>query len=212
MRKIHIVTALSRLNLIEKLISHYKEMNIIWHPILLYDEYLLIDKFILENNSWIIPYIIFELSNNENSFRIGYLKKNLFIENNLHVDEDYYWILDDDDMVEKETVDYIRNLDDDVIFISLKRGDNIPDGVPPLRRYPIFQLIASPENIYIGNVSQQQYIVKGKIFKMLKFDIDNHAADGVVAVWLKSNFAVRYEPQLYALFNYFEKGRWNINK
>jgi hypothetical protein len=204
-KNIHIVTAFSRFYLLDKLIQYYEPMNIIWHPIVFASEE--IGSF---NKSWIEPLVIPDSERKFNGvFDVGYYKKNFFIQTVDINPDDYYCILDDDDGIEANVFEEIKNMDDDIIFISLKRGYNIPKDTIPERRYDISTLIAAPENVEIGKIGQQQYIVKGKIFKLLYFNEHDHCADGYAAIWLKENYSVKYEKNLYALFNYFEPGRWN---
>lgn len=207
MKKIHIVTALSRLNLVSSLIKHYRGMDIIWHPVMFMDESVKVDRTIYDYN-WIQPHIIHSTFE-PNMFTNGYRKKNAFIDEFFIANEDYYCILDDDDMVEEATINAVKFMDDDVIFVSMKRGHHIPSNVPKERQYPISTLEARADNVGLGRIGQQQYIVKGKIFKKLNFDINSHCADGLMAIWLRENYEITYQPQLYVLFNYFEEGRWN---
>lgn len=207
MKNIHIVTALSRLNLVHTLIEYYQEMDIIWHPVMFIDESVRVDRIIYELN-WIQPHVLHSTFN-PNMYTNGYIKKNAFIKEYPIINNDYYFILDDDDMIESEAVNKIKYMDDDVIFISMKRGHQIPQGLPAARQYPISMLEAKQENVRLGCISQQQYVVKGKVFKKLDFDVNDHCADGAMAVWLRDHYEVTYQPQLYALFNYFEEGRWN---
>ena len=209
MKNIHVVTALSRLNLVHTLIEHYARLDVVWHPVMFIDESVKVDRIIYELD-WIQPHVMHQTFE-PNVSKNGYMKKNAFIKDFPIINNDYYCILDDDDMVEKETIDKIRYMDEDVIFISMKRGHQVPAGLPEIRRYPISTLEAKVENVGLGRIGQQQYFVKGKIFKKLCFDVNDHCADGQMAIWLKEHYEIEYQPQLYALFNYFEEGRWNKN-
>lgn len=200
---IHVVTAFRRFHLLDTLIKHYEPMGVIWHPITFNNETVS-----YPDKKWIEPFVIPYNENVKNFIDIGYHKKNEFIQQAKIIDDDYYIILDDDDMIESGVFDKIKTMNNDVIFISLKRGDKIPENAIPIRRYPTDTLIAHPDNIVLGGVSQQQYIVKGAIFKKVSLDVNDHYADGRIAMWLKENYTVSYEPDLYALFNYFEPGRW----
>ena len=208
---LHVVTAFGRVHLLETLIEHYEPMNIIWHPVIFDNETQDIKwpSKSWASKSWVRPYVIPFDEGVKNFIDIGYHKKNAFIQSGLVVDDDYYCILDDDDMVEEGVFEKIKTMGDDAIFISLKRGDNIPDNVSPIRRYPTNTLVATPDNVVLGSISQQQYIVKGHIFKQIRLDVNDHYSDGKSAIWIKDHYPVRYEPDLYALFNYFEPGRWD---
>jgi hypothetical protein len=100
-------------------------------------------------------------------------------------------------------------MDDDIIIISMKRGHNVPKDLPPFRRYPTYTLFAKPENIKLGEISAQQLFVKGNIFKTHYHNEESHCWDGEIAVHHKeSGEQIAYRPDLYALFNYSEPGRW----
>lgn len=51
--------------------------------------------------------------------------------------------------------------------------------------------------------------MKGSVLKTIRFDETLPAvADGLLAEYLKSRFPIRYEPKLFALFNFYEPERW----
>lgn len=76
--------------------------------------------------------------------------------------------------------------------------------------YPTSTLVACPENVRVCSISTQQSFVKGKIFRGHLFDDEYHYSDGLMAVHHKNDGEqIRYEPDLYALFNYYEPGRWD---
>ena len=135
----------------------------------------------------------------------AYEKANNFIKKGNIKDEDYYCFLCDDDNYE---VGFFDNLPDaDVIFVSMKRGDNVVgQGVS---RHPTNTLIAAPENIKLMNVGFEQFIVKGRVLKQMKFTMGTPYADGMMAMWLKENFKCVYEPNRFVLFNRLEKGRYS---
>jgi hypothetical protein len=196
------------MHLLDELIGYYEPMGVTWHPVLFKDE-----NVVTFDKPWIEPFI---LDHSQDGFEgfidKGYHKKNEFIRLADIEDEDYYCILDDDDMAELGVFTKIAQMDDDCVVVSMKRGFHTPADVAPARRYPTTTLIAAPENMQVGDVSGQQYITKGRIFRQLHFQENYHCADGAVAVWLKERFQIRYEPDLYVLFNYFEKERWATRK
>jgi hypothetical protein len=186
------------------LIKAYRSMNILWHPIMLQNEKT---DF---NESWILPLIIPMKSKDCSVLMPGNFKRNWFIENEEIIDEDYYVTVDDDDMYEVGVFDAIKQMNDDIVIISLKRGDFQPVGVSEIRKYPTTTLYAHPDNVIIGSISAQQSFVKGKIFKEHLFNEFNHCWDGEIAIHHKeSGEQIRYEPGFYALFNYYEPGRWD---
>jgi len=205
--QVHLITPFYRLDLKEKLVSTYLPMNIIWYPIMFQDEKT---EF---NESWIIPHIISSHSKDCKALIPGNFKRNLFIKNCEIIDNDYYVTVDDDDAYEAGVFDKIKRMDNDIIIISMKRGYNIPRSVIPSRRYPTNTLIAAPEAVNIGSISGQQLFVKGRIFKKHLFDENSLCWDGEMAIHHKeSGEQIRYEPNLYALFNFFEAERWEERK
>ena len=204
MKTVHIVTAFSRLHLKDTLIKHYVPMNIIWHPVLFEEEATEVSW----QESWIKPLVVPSHGKVHGIADVGYRKKNAFIQNYPIVDDDYYCIMDDDDGIEPGAFDKIRAMEDDVIIISLKRGYHVPKDAVLERQYGTTVLIAIPENVTVGRIGQSQYIVKGWVFRQMRFQ-EEHCADGMVAEWLKENFRIRYEPTIFGWFNYFEPGRWD---
>ena len=204
MKNIHLIMPFSRHHLKETLENAYRPMDIMWHPILFEDE----ARVSVFNEPWIEPVIIPEPAPPPDFISVGALKINHFIKTSLMINEDYYCIPSDDDMYQTGVFDRVKEFDDDVVIISMKRGHNIPEGVPQEKRYPTCPLLAHPDNVREGMISGEQYFVKGRIFKRLKFEpVQN--SDGQVAEYLKANYKIRYEPYLYAMFNYYEPGRWN---
>lgn len=213
MKQVHAITAMSRFDLLDTLVEHYGPMDIVWHPVMFESEANLSDW--PPGKAWIQPLVIPNVDEfaelvgrGEKRFPIGHYKKNAFVKSDDINNDDYYWFLDDDDMIEASTVSAIKEMDDDVIFISMKRGHHVPADVTTERAYPTWPLIAAPENVKVGLIGQQQYICKGEVLKQIHYDEQIHHSDGLVAIWLKENFPIRYEKNLYVLFNYFEPGRW----
>lgn len=134
-------------------------------------------------------------------------KINKFVAEHEFIDDDYYMILMDDDALPPDFYNDIRHYDQDVIVFSMKRGDNIPEGLDAFRAHPTFTLIASRDNMKVGHVGLQQIMMRGRIFKNLKCE-DVYYADGLAAERLKDE-NVKYVPDIYILFNYLEPGRWD---
>jgi glycosyltransferase involved in cell wall biosynthesis len=134
----------------------------------------------------------------------AYKKANSFINTQVIDDDDYFCFLCDDDAYETGIFDNLP--DADVIFVSMKRGDVVCGS--SISRHPTNTLVAKPENIKLCQVGFEQYIVKGKVFKKMRFNTTFYCSDGEMAIWLKNNFDCIYEPQRYVLFNYLEPGRY----
>lgn len=205
MKQIHLIMPFMRHNFKGKLIEAYRPMGIIWHPIMFRDE-----ATDFPNEPWIVPYVPFIDSKEYAVLMPGNFKRNRFIFTQEIVDDDYYVTVDDDDMYEAGVFDKIKQMDDDIVIISMKRGHFMPIGVSEVRKYPTTTLYAHSDNVQIGSISAQQSFVKGKIFKAHLFNEDSHQWDGEIAVHHKgSGEQIRYEPDLFALFNYYEPGRWD---
>ena len=203
MNQIHLIIPFRRNENAEKLIEGYRPMDIAMHPLMFQDEAIEFDE------SWIFPMIIPMEHKDCKVFFPGCFKRNWFIQNEEIIDDDYYVTADDDDFYEAGVFRKIKELDDDIVIVSMKRGNFIPEGLPVIRRHGINTLYAYPYNVRIGHISAQQSFVKGRLFKRHRHDEELPYWDGVMALYYKNTGEqIRYEPDLYALFNYFEPGRW----
>lgn len=201
---IHLVIPFYRQENKNSLIELYRPMRAILHPIMFEDENT------EWNESWIDPVVIPMKSSAVKGVVISNFKRNWFIKNCPINDNDYYVTVDDDDSYESNVFDEIKKHDDDIVIISMKRGNHIPQGVNPLRKYCTNTLEAAPENVQIGEISGQQSFVKGHIFKAHLFDEQSGTWDGEMAEHHKeSGEQITYRSDLYAKFNYFEPGRWD---
>jgi hypothetical protein len=172
-----------------------RDKNIIWHPIFY-------ENPIEFNEDWIKPYCIGKTYLEVND---PYLKFNFFIRNEEIVDEDVYCFLCDDDWYEDNVLDTIAQYNEDVIFISMKRGhnDTMTHGSSTLITF---------DGVRAGSIGLEQMFIKGRILKEVVFGqtVADGMADGVLAEKLQREQRVLHLPDIYALFNYLEKGRWNI--
>lgn len=204
-KTVHIIIPFSRPENKDKLIEAYRPMNVILHLLMFDNE--LTD---FPDEPWIKPLMIPMSSDECNVLMPGTFKRNKFIKGCGIIDDDYYVTADDDDMYEPNVFDEIRKMDDDIVIISMKRGHRMPKGVKPPRDYPTDTLFAAPENVSLGEISAQQSFVKGKIFKEHLHNEAFHCWDGELAVHHKeSGEQIAYRPDLFALFNYYEPGRWD---
>ena len=199
MNNIHLITLFSRHYLFTELLSRYLPMRVIWHLLRFESEKPFPD---ISNHPWIIPMII------PDQYKINHMLpiNNYFILNGNIVDDDYYIFSPDDDMYEPGVMRKIRGLQDPVVVISMKRGHHVPSGCVP---HPTDTLIACPENMRIGRIGGEQIFVKGKVFKAHRFREDVYEADGYMALEYAANYPIRFEPDLYVLFNYYQEGRWD---
>ena len=204
MKQVHLVVPYMREQNKDILLDAYRPMNVILHPIMFEDEPI---EF---RESWIFPCVI-PMSKKQDfgTMEVQNVKRNWFIEHEPIIDDDYYVAVDDDDMYESGVFDEIKKMDDDIVIISMKRGNQTPKNVTPDRKYPTNTLLAHPDNVKVGDISNQQSFVKGNIFKKYLYDDQEHCADGRLAVRRKdAGEQIAYRPDLFALFNFYEPGRW----
>jgi hypothetical protein len=131
---------------------------------------------------------------------------NCFIDGGLD-DETQYMVLCDDDSIEEGFFDKIP--DDDVVLVSMKRGDNVVQGY--YCAYPTNTLVAHPDNVKIASVAGEQMIVKGKVLKNYRYGA-SAVGDGECVLQIVKDHPVTYVPDAFVLFNYYEKGRFNSFK
>ena len=190
---IHIVMPFSRNFLIKQIKNNYRDKDIILHPIQHED----IDW----AEDWIQP--LFYVDNKP--FDVCYDKLNFFKNVFPIILEDYYWVTGDDDLIEPEAIEGIKKFDYDVICVSLKRGDDVPV-IGSICGTGI--LYAVPSNMRLWYTGLAQIIMKGKIFKETMYKENTTIGDGEMAVLVKNNYDVHYEPELFVRHNYYQPGRW----
>ena len=210
---LHIITPFSRYENKDFYLENLNNKNIIWHPIVHYSEDAkntswnpCRDKDKIDfKHSWVQSYLMDYVPS---EIDICYYKLNHFIQNFKIEDNDVYWFMNDDDYIEDETINYFNqsNLEHDVYFVSMKRGYGQQPGYP--NGHGTFTLMADPNRVIIGNIGLEQYFIKGHILKNLTFHLDRGCADGYMAIELHEKYGVKFLPDLYVLFNYLEKGRW----
>jgi hypothetical protein len=206
-KQIHLITPFMRHHLKAILIAAYGPINVLWHPIVFQDESA---DF---NEPWIFPYVIPMNRADCKSKMPQYTMRNHWIQNNEIIDDDYYVTVDDDDMYEADVFDAIKEMNDDIVIISMKRGYQIPKDAAPIRQYPIETLWAHADYVQRGKISSQQSFVKGKIFKKHLFDDSSQFGDGDMAIHHKeAGEQIAYRSDLFALFNFYEPGRWEREK
>lgn len=207
----HIITPLARFQNFNELYKSLSVKNVIWHIIT--DEGF--NPPTIPNENWINHYVC---PNNEGEFwaRCNY-SINWFLDNNELMEEDYYCILNDDDDYESDFFKKLyykiedsntKNEFNDLIICSMLRGNNIPVDAIPVRRHPNDTLIAHPNNMHVGGVGVEQFLIKGKLLKNHRLPI-SVTGDGELIGGLVNMYGALYIPDNYILFNYFEPGRWN---
>ena len=209
MKKINIITPFSRdQNLAEYLQFIQKMSNYVnWIPVCTPNKKALFDTSVdaLQLNHIVSPVYVEEVPGVDICYyKINKALDSIDFSNTLN---DYYAFMMDDDYYESNVFEEILKHTEDVVFISMKRGHQIPnDGQIP---HDVTSLWAVPENIRVCSVSAQQYFVKGTVMQNERFVTYTDAADGVFAEKLKNTYFCTYRPELYSLFNYLQPGRYN---
>jgi hypothetical protein len=199
MKNVHVVMPFKRHQHTQNLIDYYSKTNTILYPLTFVDE-----KPMDAIADWIRPFVT---QRQEAVFPCAKLI-NLFIKTANIVNDEYYVQANDDEIYEDGVFKQISEYDDDVVVISMKRGHHIPtkSECPP---YLTTTIMGDPNNMFVGQIGGEQVFIKGRIFKTLNFSETDVCRDGIIAEELKHKYRIRYEPNLYCLFNYFEPGRWD---
>ena len=199
MNNFHIIMAFNRPHMVDIYTEFFWPHNIVLHPIMRDN---IVDW---PNENWIKPITAPAVA--EGTVDLLYTKCNYFIETQPINDEDYYMFLCDDDSIEDNVIPAIKEMNDDVIFISMKRGYHIDYSRDPLSWHGTNTLYARPECVKVCNIGLEQFIVKGKILKEIRFR-DHNWADGYMCEYLKEHYSVSYREDLFSLFNFYETVRW----
>lgn len=199
--KIHIITPFYREYLSKTLVHYLEPMGIEWYPVCAPGEIMPIKK------PWIHALNVDALVNRQNAWK----KVNDFADMCEINDDDYYGFMCDDNMYEPGFFDIIREQTAKIIMFSMYRGDRIPIELSDVPHHATTLHIRGPNDVRPGNIDIMQYIIKGDIFRTHRFDIYDHAySDGHYAVHLKNEHLkdIVFLPELFALFNYFQPGRY----
>lgn len=139
----------------------------------------------------------------------AFTKLNTFINTHIkqfpHRDDDYFTVMMDDDLYENNVFSEIVKHTEEVVFISMKRGDHIPEDNQ--MRHGTSTLFATPDSLIANNAGLQQAFMRANIIKNIRF-ANHHLSDGIVVEHLKHNHQYVLRPDLYSLFNYLQPGRY----
>lgn len=198
---IQVITPLNRLQNFVAQQEMLRPHGVIWNVIMDQDSPFRL----LYGEDWVVPYIF---PNPQSTF---YARSNHSLNSFLAAgldDETHYCFLNDDDAYEPGFFDKVRQHDDDVIMVSMQRGQHTPGYVPPERAHGTDELVAAPENMVVGRVSIEQIIVRGRILKHCRLPL-TIAGDGEMIQYIVANNPVKYTPDAKVWFNYYEPGRWD---
>lgn len=208
----NVVTSLARLENIPDLLEHLRPCGVTWHVIVDED---------LENKpkfteSWIKVYVC--PNSGLEFWKRCHYALSWFLETQKLKDNEYYSFMNDDDGYEPDFFRKIKrvvktskkdkNFDPGVIIVDMLRGHQIPaDAVHP-RRHGTSTLFAHPNNMMVGGVGMEQIVAKGRVVKNYRFPIEV-CGDGMFITDIVRENKTLFVNGVYALFNYFEPGRWN---
>ena len=198
---LHIITPFSRPENLQFYLDNLKDKNIIWHPIF-YGEV----DYNLSQYTWIEPRIIYNVTD---GWFPNIHKCNEFIKHFPIFDNDRYLFMNDDDWFEDTVFEQFKeenDPEDDVCFISMKRG--VGNHGTWNGSHGTFTLMVDLDRVIVGNIGFEQMCVKGRVLKQMEFE--NHGCfDGLMAMKLHEQYKVKPLYEVYAMFNYLEKGRWD---
>lgn len=208
----NVITPMARFTNIPSLINMLEPENIKWH-VITDDDAKSQPIFGLD---WIHHYVcpnikgtFFERCNNS---------INWWIDAHPPKHDQMYCIMNDDDGYEPGFFDklrsliakYNKNLDYEVIIVSMERGSTTPSlkQTGAFRQHHTSKLWAEPVNMAPGSVGVEQIVLSGKILDMYRLPL---LVDGD-GRWI-TNIVHRHPPiyarHISAWFNFFEPGRWN---
>lgn len=178
------------------ILENFHRPNVIFHP--------LIDRKIkFPKEDWIEPFTVtLDQTKKHPTFDIW----NKFIESGKLIDDEYYMFISDDDFLEPDFFEKIKDITTDVILVSMKRGDNrTKSGYGTNTLIPHWNILVS------SRIATEQLICKGKIIRKERF-ADLTVADGqlIGRLWRSNpheNFT--FVQNTFVWFNYLEPGRWN---
>ncbi len=195
---IHVLVPFTRDWLIKEWTERFRPFGVILYPIC--SEPLNWPK-----EDWIKPLIHAEFKSDP-----CYDKLNWFKETQEIIDDDYYFCMGDDDSIEPNVFEEISKMNDEVVVVTLKRGDDVPFigsicGTAPL--------IAAPEYMKLWMMGLAQIFMKGRHFKKLKFRENTFIGDGYMAEDTKkycddNGIKIAFRPDLNVRHNYYQPGRW----
>lgn len=141
-------------------------------------------------------------------------KLRAFVESGRIRDGERYCVLNDDDLYDDGVLAAVDAMPERIVIVSMLRGQRTPAYVANGHYHPTGPLMARPDLMHVGGIGVEQYFVMGEIFRHADFPLDRaNVCDGLVAEWLAATYPddIRYEPELYVLFNRLEPGRWAVD-
>lgn len=198
-QRFHILTPFSREENKDLILKNFKRPGVMFHP--------LIDKNIkFPDKKWIEPFTVIPDPGIRHPM---YNIWNKFIGSGKLIDDDYYLFISDDDFLEPNFFEKLKNINTDIILGSMKRGDNRTKS-----GHGTNTLIPNRRRLRRSWIGTEQLIIKGKILKNERFR-DWLNADGYLigSLWRKYPHNIfTFKTDAFVWFNYLEPGRWNSFK
>jgi hypothetical protein len=126
--------------------------------------------------------------------------------------EGYVWTPSDDNLIPKGFFEYFRRsaaTGKKILVCSHKRGQRIA-GNPP---YGTDDLVAQPDQVQVGRISGEQYIVHSSLWEGHHFNV-SPCGDGefIVDLFNKHHDEFLFTPDFFVPFNATEPGRFDNDK
>jgi hypothetical protein len=136
-----------------------------------------------------------------------YFKCNYFLMNTELVDDDWYGVVCDDNMLSKSVFSKLVQSDkeDKIAIFSELRGTNKIDVAPLV-------LKAEKGNIGLYRTDLCQYFLRGSVYKNHRFNEKSACADGELIGSIVDLYQTVYYPDDYVYFNVLQPGRWSYAK
>jgi len=200
--KIHVLCPLYRKHLVPTLIHYLEPMGIEWYPIMAPSDMVTFDSSL----KWIHSVHVRELLPKAQCCQ----KFNDFLTQHIPIDNDYYAFMCDDNMYEPGFFDVIRQQSAKILIYSLYRGDTTPKEPATAPHGTNTLKVTHHKDIRPGKIDYAQFIIKGELFKTQLFNPYIGCTDGRYIQELAAAHPseVKFLPDLYAFFNYFQPGRY----
>lgn len=204
---IHVVTPFSRPENAPVLLRHLEEQwgDLTWHPIVSTVPFPESCR-----RDWVKPLTV-DVPEGLDPFCY---KLRAFVESGRIQDGERYCFLNDDDLYAPGVLAAIAGMPERIVIVSMLRGQRIPTYVANGHYHSTGTLTARPDMVHVGGIGVEQYFVTGEILRRADFQLARaNVCDGLVAEWLLETYPddIRYEPELYVLFNRLEPGRWAVD-
>lgn len=244
----NVITVMGRPEYYEELFKIFKPKNVKWYIVTDPNSSLQVDP----NENW-IQHLVCDIVISEAGFQhndypdhdprfqkrwIDFYRTLNWAFDQLEIqDDEYYSIINDDDAVEPEFYEKIKNVlpivkqehsfTPDIILTSMQRGTGEFRWVG---RHPTSQIVVTPESVVPGGIGLEQMQIRGELLRdrANRFPVLNEresvekysnfgipifgsdVSDGMFITYMARKYKekVILLPEINVWFNYFEPGRW----